>query len=82
MVYHQKRSQTGLHSIYLFSTYTEYFIWVRGLEELKVGIKIIWRNVNKQRYAVNTGLILETEEDLRMIIPKQESEKQRYFVNV
>ena len=48
-----------------------------GLEEEQAGIKIAWRNVNNLRYADDTTLMAESEEDLKSLLMKvkEESEK-------
>ena len=48
-----------------------------GLEEAQAGIKIAWRNINNLRYADDTTLIAESEEQLKSLLMKvkEESEK-------
>ena len=48
-----------------------------GLEEAQAGIKIAWRNINNLRYADNTTLMAESEEELKSLLMKvkEESEK-------
>ena len=48
-----------------------------GLEEAQVGIKITWRNINNLRYADDTTLMAESEEELKSLLMrvKEESEK-------
>ena len=48
-----------------------------GLEEAKAGIKIVGRNINNLRYADDTTLMAETEEELKSLLMKvkEESEK-------
>ena len=48
-----------------------------GLEETQAGIKIAWRNVNHLRYADDTTLMAESEEELKSLLMKvkEESEK-------
>ena len=45
-----------------------------GLEEAQAGIKISWRNINNLRYAVDTSLIAESEEDLKSLLMKVKEE--------
>ena len=47
----------------LFNFYAEYIMRNTGLEEAQAGIKIAGRNINNLRYAGNTILMAETEED-------------------
>ena len=52
-----------------------------GLEEAQAGIKIAWRNINKLRYADDTTLMAESEEELKSLLMKvkEESEKVGLF---
>ena len=61
----------------LFNLYTEYIMRNAGLEEAQDGIKIAWRNINNIRYADNTTLMAESEEELKSLLVKvkEESEK-------
>ena len=52
-------------SLCLFNLYTEYIMRNAGLEEAQAGIKIAWRNNNNLRYADNTTLMAESEEELK-----------------
>ena len=49
----------------LFNLYTEYIMRNTGLEEAQAGIKIARRNINNLRYADDTTLMAESEEELR-----------------
>ena len=46
-----------------------------GLEEAQAGIKIAGRNINNLRYADDTTLMVESEEELKSLLVKVESEK-------
>ena len=46
-----------------------------GLEEAQAGIKIARRNINNLRYADDTTLMAEGEEELKSLLMKEESEK-------
>ena len=46
-----------------------------GLEEAQAGIKIARRNINNLRYADDTTLMAESEEELKSLLMKEESEK-------
>ena len=61
----------------LFNLYTEYIIRNTGLEEAQAGIKISRRNINNSRYADDTTLMAESEEELKSLLMKvkEESEK-------
>ena len=49
----------------LFNLYAEYIMRNAGLEEAQAGIKISRRNINNLRYADDTTLMAETEENLK-----------------
>ena len=55
-----------------------------GLEEAQVGIKIAWRNISNLRYADDTTLMSESEEELNNLLMKvkEESEKVGLKLNV
>ena len=61
----------------LFNVYAEYIIRNAELEEAQAGIKIAWRNINNLRYADDTTLMAESEEELKGLLMKvkEESEK-------
>ena len=60
----------------LFNLYAEYNIRNAGLEEAQAGIKIAQRNINNLRYADDTTLKAESEEELKSLLMKvKESEK-------
>ena len=60
----------------LFNFYAKYIIRNAGLEEAQAGIKIAGRNINNLRYADDTTLMAESEEELKsFLIVKEESEK-------
>ena len=58
--------------------------WETGLEEAKAGIKIAGRNINELRYADNTNLMAESEEELKSLLMKvkEESEKVGLKLNI
>ena len=49
----------------LFNLYAEIIMGNTGLDEAQAGIKIAWRNINNLRYADDTSLMAEREEELR-----------------
>ena len=61
----------------LFNLYAEYIIRNTGMDEAQAGIKIAWRNINNLRYADDTTLMAENEEELKSLLMKvkEESEK-------
>ena len=64
-------------SPYLFNLYAEYIMRNAGLEEAQAGIKIAKRNINNLRYADDTTLMAESEEEPKSLLikVKEESEK-------
>ena len=58
-------------------------MWNAGLDEAQTGIKIAGRNVNNLRYADNTTLMAESEEELKSLLMKvKESEKVGLKLNI
>ena len=68
----------------LFNLYAEYIIKNAGLEEAQAGIKISRRNINNLRYADDTTLMAESEEELKSLLikVKEESEKIGLKLNI
>ena len=54
----------------LFNLYTEYIMRNTGLDEAQAGIKIVGRNINNLRYADDTTLMAESEEELKSLLMK------------
>ena len=54
----------------LFNLYAEYIMRNAGLEEAEAGIKIAGRNINNLRYADDTTLMAESEEELKSLLMK------------
>ena len=54
----------------LFNLYAEYIMRNAGLEEAQAGIKIAGRNINNLRYADDTTLMAESEEELKSLLVK------------
>ena len=79
----------GVHQGYilsscLFNLYAEDIIRNAGLEEAQAGIKIAGRDTNKPRYADDTTLMAESEEELKSLLMKveEESEKAELKLNI
>ena len=68
----------------LFNLYAEYIMRNAGLEETQDGIKIAGKNINNLRYADDTTLMVESEEELISLLMglKKESEKVGLKLNV
>ena len=71
-------------SPHLFNFYAEYTMRNTGLEEAQAGIKIAGRNINHLRYADDTTLMAESEEELKSLLMKvkEESEKVGLQLNI
>ena len=59
----------------LFNFYAEYIMRNAGLDEAQAGIKIARRNINNLRHTDDTTLTAESEEELKSLLMKEESEK-------
>ena len=59
----------------LFNLYAEYVMRNARLEEAQAGIKIAGRKINNLRYADDTTLMAESEEELKSLLVRVESEK-------
>ena len=68
----------------LFNFYAEYIMRNAGLEDTQAGIKIAGRNINNLRYADDTTLMAESEEELKSLLMrvKEESEKVGLKLNI
>ena len=68
----------------LFNLYAEYIMRNAGLEEAQAGINIAGRNINNLRYADDTTLTAESEEELKSLLTKlkEESEKAGLKLNI
>ena len=69
--------QVCILSPWLFNLYAEYIIRNTGLEEAQAGIKIAGRNINNLRYANDTTLMAESEEELKGLLMKVKEESQK-----
>ena len=68
----------------LFNLYAEYTMWNPGLDEAQARIKIVRRNNNNLRYADDTTLTAESEEELRSLLVevKEENEEAGLKLNI
>ena len=74
--------QGCLFSPCLFNFYAEYIMWNAGMDEAQAGIKIARRNINNLRYADDTTLMAESDEELKSLLMKEESEKATLKLNI
>ena len=61
----------------LFNFYAEYIMENAGLDEAQVGMKIAGRNIKYLRYADNTTLMAEREEELKILLMKMKEESRK-----
>ena len=66
----------------LFNLYAEYIMRNAGLDEAQAGIRITGRKINNLRYADDTTLMAESEEELKSLLIKEESEKVGLKLNI
>ena len=78
------KQQTGsilgkeyVKAVYCHPAYLTYMQHNAGLDEAQAGIKSVWKNISNLRYADDTSLIAESEEELKSLVMKvkEESEK-------
>ena len=76
--------QSYILSPCLFNLYAEYIMRNAGLEEAQAGITIAGRNINNLRFADDTSLLEESEEELRSLLMKvkEKSEKASLKLNI
>ena len=65
----------------LFNSYAEYIMRNAGLYEAQAGIKIARRNINNLRYADDTMLMAESEEELKSLLMKVKEESEKVGLN-
>ena len=65
----------------LFNLYAEYIMRNARLEETQAGIKIARRNINNLRYADDTTLMAESEEELKSLLMKVKEESEKAGLN-
>ena len=68
----------------LFNLYAEYIMRNARLEEAQTGIKVVGRNINNLRYADDTTLMAESEDELKSLLmkTKEKSEKASLKLNI
>ena len=60
----------AVYVLCLFNFYAENIMRNAALDEVQAGIKIAWRNINNLRYADDTTLMAESEEEMRNFLMK------------
>ena len=66
----------------LFNLYAEYIMRKPGLEETQAGIKIARRNINNLRYADDSTLMEESEEELKSLLMKVKEESDKVGLKI
>ena len=70
-------NNTQIEIVTIFNFYAEYIMRNAGLEEAQAGIKIAGRNSNNLRYADDTTLMAESEEELKSLLMKVKVESEK-----
>ena len=65
----------------LFNLYAEYIMQNAGLDEARSGIKIAGRNINNLRYADDTTVMAESEEELKSLLMKVKEESEKFCLS-
>ena len=68
------------HLVYL--TYMKYITWNAGMDESQVGIRVAGRNINNLRYADDTTLMAESEDELNRLLMKVKKESEKAGLNL
>ena len=66
----------------LFNLHADYIMRNAGLQEAQAGIKIAGRNINNLRYADDTTLMAESEEELKSLLMKVKEESEKFRLNL
>ena len=66
----------------LFNVYAEYIMWNVGLDEAQAEIKIAGRNINNLRYADDTILMEENEEELKRLLMKVKEDSEKVWLKL
>ena len=66
-----------MFSPYLFNPFAKYIMKNAGLDEAQAGIKTARRNINNLRYADDTTLMAESEEELKSLLMKVKEESKK-----
>ena len=74
--------QSCIWSSCLFNLHAEYIMRNAGLEEAQAGIKIAGRNINNLRYAENTTLMVESEEELKILLMKMKEKSENVVLKL
>ena len=64
----------------LFNFYAEHIMRNAGLDETQAGIKIAGRNINNLRYADDTTLMAESEEEVKSLLMKMKEESEKAWL--
>ena len=64
----------------LFNFYAESIMWNAGLDEAQAGVKMAGRNINNLRYADDTTLMAESEEELKSLLMKAKEESKKSWL--
>ena len=71
--------QDCILSLCLFNSYAEYIMWNARMNQSQAGIMTAGRNINNFRYADNTILMAESEEELKSLLMRVNEESESWF---
>ena len=63
----------------LFNLFADYIMWNASLDEAQAGIKTVRRNINNLRYADDTTIMAENEEELKSLLMKMKVESESWL---
>ena len=78
----EKICQGCILSSFLFNSYAEYIMRNAGLDEAQAGIKIARRNINNLRFADDTTLMAESEEELKSLLMKVKDKSEKSWLKI
>ena len=84
LILNQTGSKLGKEYVYcypVYSTYAEYIKQNAGLHEAQAGIKTAGRNINSLRYADDTTLMAEIEEELKSVLMNMKEDSEKLALN-
>ena len=77
LVQNWERSTSRLYVVTLLKLYAEYIMGNARLDEAQAGIKIAGKNINNLRYADDTTLMAESDEELKSLLMKVKEEGEK-----
>ena len=75
-------SRLYIVTLLIINLYAEYIMRNAGLEEVQTGFKNAGRNINNLRYADDTTLMVESEEELKSLLMKVKEESEKVYLKL